>query len=258
MSRPCPAVPLPRREAFPTYGSVVAFSVRKGGQESGCGGGGLASRMVGFSRGSGAAQHRRVEGVGPGVAVVPVWDGDGVGSRRLMAGRMQELSRGGSSTYQIRSGHRDVDGDHGDTGGRLVVVRVGCWQELDAELQPSGRQPWSLTASAIAAFVDRKILILDCVGRLSPPDAHVTTIHPQGLGPSRKLDELMASWPIPYSCELQWFPIVVSPFSDLALSHVHAVCSTKSLQVILLLQASNGDVMIQWIDLLLGGVVLVD
>jgi hypothetical protein len=148
--------------------------VWKGGQEFGCGGGGLASRIVGFSRGigadhrpmsgfgynaaadsadrprapapttgenvlrvqqpgeergvqgrwaagsfggSGTAQHRRVEWVGPGVAVMPVRDGDGVGlaSQRHM---MQELSRGGSPTHQMRSGHRDVDGDHGDTGGR--------------------------------------------------------------------------------------------------------------------------------------------
>jgi hypothetical protein len=122
--------------------ATVAFSVWKGGQESGCGGGGLASRIVGFSRGigadhrpmggfgykaaadssrppanvalrrapapttrenvlrvqqpgeergvqgrwaagsfggSGTAQHRQVEWVGPGVAVVPVRDGDGVG-----------------------------------------------------------------------------------------------------------------------------------------------------------------------------------
>jgi hypothetical protein len=86
--------------------------------------------------------------------------GIGDGSRRLTAGRMQELSRGGSPTHQMRSGQRDVDGDDGGTGGRRASwMSVGArGQELDAGLQPSGRQAWSPTASAIAAIVDRKNL----------------------------------------------------------------------------------------------------
>jgi hypothetical protein len=191
----CSSLPPPTRRSAapaqlssaPTTGENV-LRVQQPGDKRGVAGR-WAARSFG---GSGAAQHRRVEGVGPGVAVVPVRDGDG--SRRLTAGRMQELSRGGCPTQQMRSGQRDVDGDDGGTGGRRASwMSAGArGQELDAGLQPSGRQAWSPTASAVAAIVDRKNLDFR-LRRSSLSSRHACNDHPSASTRTLPIPELRSN-----------------------------------------------------------------